>query len=133
MEILIKRLQENAIMPGFVTISDPGMSLFSAVEITLPAGEKTAVSTGVAMAIPVGYIGLIWQSENLHAGHEVEITPKIIDSGSRQELKIELKNNSDTPITIHIGDCIAQVLIQKTEQPNLIEAEELSGLIEEGA
>ena len=81
------------------------------------------VSTGVAMAIPKGYAGLIWDRSSMgvkgihrHAG--------VIDSGYRGEVKVCLHNTTNEPYDIELGDRVAQILIQKIPLFRIQEVEE---------
>lgn len=57
MEILIKRLNPNAKLPVYGREAGPGIDLYTIEDVTIPPGEKKVLSTGISMAMPVGYIG----------------------------------------------------------------------------
>lgn len=126
MEILIKRLDEKAKLPGYASESASGICICSLDEVVIHPRQKNIVSTGVAIAIPVGYVGLIIDKKGCLLGESLEIESNVIDSSFREEIKINYVNNSDEEKTIGAGEKIAQLLIQKAERPMLIEAEELS-------
>jgi dUTP pyrophosphatase len=133
MEILIKRLREDVKLPTYTHVTDPGISLFAGETVTLASGERKLIGTGIAMAIPIGYVGLIWHKDGVPNLSDVTIKAMVVDSGFRKELVIKVKNHSDETIEIPAGACIAQMLIQKIEQPRLIEAEDLSEAAEDVA
>ena len=65
MEILIKRINENAKLPVYSNEAGPGMDLYALGEVSVAPGETVIVQTGVAMAMPVGYVGLIWNQNSI--------------------------------------------------------------------
>jgi dUTP pyrophosphatase len=131
MEILIKRLSEQTKLPAYVHVTDPGISLFAALELHIEPGQRACVPVGAALAIPVGYIGLIWQQEDSSDNRGISVVSKVVDSGFRKEVVIELINISSEKAVITVGKNIAQMIIQKIEQPRLIEAEDLSEAAED--
>ena len=114
----VKLLHDSAKSPTKGNIDDAGWDLYAFETISIPSGATVLVSTGVSMAIPKGYVGLIWDRSSMgvkgvhrHAG--------VIDSGYRGEVKVCLHNTTKEPYHIERGDRIAQMLIQ--EAPNFIQ------------
>ena len=99
---------------------------FYALETTtiLPQERKT-VPTGIRMAIPSGYVGLIWDKSGIALKHGMTTIGGVIDAGYRGEITILLHNLSTQPFTIEKGKKIAQMLIQPVEQKEIIEVPEL--------
>ena len=126
MEILIKRLSEQAVLPVYSSEAGPEIDVHSLGEVTIEPGAKIVVSTGIAIAMPIGYVGLLWNKSGMSVNDAVKVTSGIIDSGYRAEILIEMENAGDEPRAIGAGEKIAQLLIQKVERANLIEAEDLS-------
>ncbi|MCA9354634.1 MAG: dUTP diphosphatase [Candidatus Kaiserbacteria bacterium] len=126
MEILIKRLTEQAKLPAYARSASPGIDLFSQFEVPVEPGAKVAVSTGVAVAIPVGYIGWIKDPKSMAIGHTVTVTAALVDSSYRDEIVLEVTNHSPETKVFAPGDVVARLLIQKVERANIIEAEDLS-------
>lgn len=126
MEILIKRLNEKAKLPNYVSESASGIDIYSLDEIVVQPGQKSVVATGVAIAIPVGYVGIIIDKRGYLLGKSLEIEPSVIDSSFREEIMINYVNHGDEEKVVSAGEKIAQLLVQKAEHPMLIEAEELS-------
>lgn len=126
MEILIKRLNEQAKLPTYGREAGPGIDLSAVEEVTIAAGEKSVISTGVAMAIPVGYVAWVTNLASQSLTEDILVTSRLIDSGHREEILIELHNVSQEPRVIAAGEKIAQLLVQKVHRANLIEAEDLS-------
>ena len=107
-----KLLHDSAKNPTKGHIDDAGWDLYSSETVSIPAGATVLVSTGVAMAIPKSYVGLIWDRSSMgvkgvhrHAG--------VIDSGYRGEVKVCLHNTTKEAYHVERGDRIAQLLIQE--------------------
>lgn len=127
MEILIKRLHEDAKLPAYGREAGPGIDLSSLHEVVIEPGAKARVSTGIAMAMPVGYVGLIWSQDTMTISDPLKVTQGIVDSGYREEIIVELTNTSGATRTIAAGEVIAQLLVQQVHRAHLIEAEDVSG------
>lgn len=100
----------------------------TAVDITLAPGERVLVPTGIAMAVPEGYVALVHPRSGLAAKHGLSIvnTPGTIDAGYRGEVKVLLINH-DVAETIELrrGDRVAQLVFQRVEQAAFAEVETL--------
>lgn len=111
-------------MPARAHHGDAGVDLYSTEDVELAPGHRALVSTGIAVAIPYGMVGLVHPRSGLAArvGLSIVNSPGTIDAGYRGEVKVALINlDPDTPIVIHRGDRIAQLVIQRVELPELIE------------
>jgi dUTP pyrophosphatase len=100
------------------------VDLFSAQDVELAPGERALVPTGIAVAIPVGMVGLVHPRSGLAArvGLSIVNSPGTIDAGYRGEVRISLINlDPAASITIRRGDRIAQLLVQRVELPELVE------------
>lgn len=126
MEILIKRLEQEAKLPVYSREAGPGIDLYAFEAATLAPGERRVIRTGIAMAMPVGYIGLIWNKNSMSAGDPIKVTTAMVDSGFREEITVQITNNGQEEMNINPGDTIAQMLVQQAHHANLIEAEDLS-------
>lgn len=131
MEILIKRLAEQAKLPVYSREAGPGMDLYALDEVTIEPKARAVISTGVAMAMPVGYIGSIADVQGMAADEALKVTPRMVDSGYREEVTVVLTNTGDVPRTIAAGEKVAQLLVQEVHHAKLIEAEDLSGRAED--
>lgn len=125
MKIQIKKINPEAKTPIYAIKNDAGMELYSVEDLIVEPGKILACGTGVAVAIPVGYVGLIWDKSGVAFNGGVKTMGGVIDSSYRGEIKIILTNLSDKNYVIKKGDKIAQMLIQKVEIPDIEEAEEL--------
>ena len=132
MEILIKKLDDQAKLPSYGSEVEPGMNLYSLVEVTIEPGSKAMVSTGVAMAMPVNYVGLIRSQYDMVPEETIKVKVDIVDSGYRDEVIVELTNTGSEARTFAAGELIAHMLVHQVHHAHLIEADELSAP-EEGA
>ena len=125
MDLLIKRVHADAVMPTFAHDTDAGLDLCTPVAVMLKAGERAMLPTGLAMGIPVGYVGLIWDKSGLSNKNGLKSLGGVIDAGYRGEVVVGLLNTSGTDHTFAAGEKIAQILIQKVEHPTIIEVDDL--------
>ena len=125
----IKKLSEEAIIPETAYEGDAGIDLRSLVNITLEPFERALVPTGLAVAIPEGYAGFVLPRSGsaIKQGLSLVNAPGLIDSGYRGELGC-ICINLDPHEAIHIqaGDRIAQLVIMQVENVKLLEVDELS-------
>lgn len=125
MELLVKKLHPNAKMLERSHHDDAGLDIAALESFTLAPGERVAAATGIAVAIPTGYVGLIWDKSSVPFKYGVKSMGGVIDAQYRGEVKVMLINLSSEPITFTAGQKLAQLIIQKIELPTLREAEEL--------
>lgn len=126
--IPLKRLDPDLPIPQRAHRGDAGVDLYSAHDVTIGPGERVLVSTGVAIALPLGTVGLIHPRSGLAAKHGLTIvnTPGTIDADYRGELKVCLLNtDKDTPFEVTRGMRIAQLVVQRVELPDFIEVDDL--------
>jgi dUTP pyrophosphatase len=128
MKIQIKRLDPDLPLPSIATRGDAGIDLLSAEDLYLAPGERAAVSTGIALAIAEGYAGFVQPRSGraLKEGLGLVNSPGLIDAGYRGEIKVIVINHGrDDKIRIRRGDKIAQLVVQKVEQVDLVEVDDL--------
>lgn len=123
--IKIKKLKTDAILPNHAHTGDAGMDMYASENVHVKKGERAKVPTGVAMEIPEGYVGLVWDKSGLSMNHGLKTLGGVIDSGYRGEIMIGIANLSNEDYTIEKGHKVAQMLIQKIETPTIEEMEEL--------
>ena len=114
--IEFKLLHELAQAPKYAHEGDAGADLVCIEDVTLKPGERSLVATGVAIALPPGYVGLVHPRSGLATKHGIGIvnTPGTIDSGYRGELKICLINlDPNESVSLPAGSRIAQLVIQE--------------------
>ncbi len=121
MTIHIKKTSETAKLPSYANPNDAGMDFYANESMIVEAGERKLISTGIAMAIPQGHVGLIWDKSGIATKHGLKTMAGVIDSGYRGEVKILVHNLSSEPYTIEQGNKIAQMLIQPVHQKQIVE------------
>jgi len=127
-EISIKRLDAELPVPSYAHPGDAGADLYSAIELTLDPGERALVPTGIALALPEGYVALVHPRSGLAARHGISVvnSPGTIDAGYRGEVQVCLVNTDPTePFAVRRGDRIAQLVIQRFETATFVEAVDL--------
>ena len=111
----IKLLRQGAILPTYATEGAAGLDLHAALESPrlLPAGERAAIPTGIAIALPAGHEGQVRPRSGLAAKHGISVVnaPGTIDEDYRGELQVLLINLGREPYTIQPGDRIAQLVV----------------------
>ncbi|MDL9947731.1 dUTP diphosphatase [Gordonia sp. ABSL11-1] len=126
--VAVRRLDPGIPLPTRAHPGDAGVDLCSTIDLELAPGRRQLVPTGIAIALPVGTVGLIHPRSGLaaRAGLSIVNTPGTIDAGYRGEIKVCLINlDSAETITIGRGDRIAQLLVQRVELPDFVEVDEL--------
>ena len=122
--LAVVRLDPELPLPTRAHPGDAGVDLFSAADVELAPGHRALVPTGIAVAVPMGMVGLIHPRSGLAArvGLSIVNSPGTIDAGYRGEIKVSLINLDPTePIMIRRGDRIAQLLLHRVELPELVE------------
>ena len=128
MRIEVTRLDPELPLPSYARAGDAGLDLLAAEDQELKPGERAAVPTGIAVAIPEGFAGFVHPRSGraLKEGLGVANAPGTIDAGYRGEIKV-IVVNLDPSEVIHIerGEKIAQLIIQRVEMADLVEVDEL--------
>lgn len=117
-EIPLQLLDPRAVPPTYATQGDAGADLRALEGLTLEPGARALVSTGVAMALPEGYVGLVHPRSGLATKHGITVlnAPGTVDSGYRGEIKVCLLNTDrSAAYTIAEGERIAQLVIQRVD------------------
>jgi dUTP pyrophosphatase len=120
LRVPLHQLDEELPAPSYAREGDAGADLIATTEVLLPCrGGRAVVPTGVAVAIPHGYAGLVVPRSGLAARHGLTClnAPGLIDSGFRGELKVILVNHDpEHDYTVSRGDRVAQLVLVKVEQ-----------------
>lgn len=125
MKLCIKKLDPRAIIPSYALAHDAGLDLYALEDTVIPAQGRAIVRTGVAMAIPQGFVGLVWDRSGLSAKAGLHRMAGVIDAGYRGEIKIVLLNTTAEDYRIAAGDKAAQLLIQPVAHAEVFETETL--------
>ena len=128
LDVQIVRLDADLPAPAYAHPGDAGADLLTTVDVTLLPGERAMVPTGIALALPDGYVALVHPRSGLAARHGLSIVnaPGTIDAGYRGEVKVMLINHDPvTPVELRRGDRIAQLVVQRFERARFVEVAEL--------
>lgn len=126
--LAVRRLRPGAVLPVRQHAGDAGLDLCCVAPVRLGPGERASVPTGLAVAIPEGYAGLVTPRSGLAARHGLTLvnTPGVIDAGYRGELRVLLLNTDrETAFEAAAGERIAQLLLVPVALPVV---EEVSSL-----
>lgn len=118
---------QEGFLPNYAQPGDAGADLRSRIAVSVPAHGRVLVPTGVSIALPDGYVGLVHPRSGLAHKHGITVlnAPGTVDAGYRGEIAVNLYNSTDDDFAIEIGDRIAQLVIQQVERAHFIEVERL--------
>lgn len=118
---------DDAYLPIYAQPGDAGADLRSRVAAVVPAMGRCLVPTGVSIALPNGYVGLVHPRSGLAHKNGITVlnTPGTIDAGYRGEISVNLYNSTDQDFTVEPGDRIAQLIVQKFEVAQFVRVETL--------
>ena len=130
LQVLITRLDAELPLPQYAKGGDAGADIYSRIDFTLAPGERILVPTGIAIALPDGYVALVHPRSGLAIKHGVTMVnaPGTVDAAYRGELQCILINHDPKEsISFKRGDRIAQLVFQRVERAQFIEVEHLPG------
>jgi dUTP pyrophosphatase len=127
--VQFRKLRPDAVVPRYMTEAAAGLDLAAAVDapVVLAPGDRAAVPTGLAMALPEGYEGQVRPRSGaaLKQGLTVVNAPGTIDSDYRGEVCVLLINLGREPVEIQSGDRVAQLVVAPVARAELVEVDEL--------
>lgn len=132
LQVQLKMLDPGLEAPSYAHPGDAGADLRAREDVVLQPGERKLVPTGVAIALPEGFVALIHPRSGLATKHGLTIVnaPGTVDAGYRGEIAVTLLNTDATQtIELRRGDRIAQMVIQRVEHAQFIPVSELSGSV----
>ena len=127
-ELPVIRLRDDASLPQGAYPGDAGLDLVACEQIELGPGKRGVVRTGIAVAIPEGYAGLVIPRSGLALEYGISLvnTPGLIDSGYRGELRvIALNTDRERPFTVEAGMRIAQLVVTPAPEVDVVLLDEL--------
>ncbi len=125
----VQRVREGAVLPSYASAGAAGLDLRAVLDAprTVAPGERVAIPTGLAFALPPGYEGQVRARSGLARNHGIALVnaPGTIDSDYRGEVQVLLINLGQEPWTVQPGDRIAQLVIARYERVTLDEVTSL--------
>lgn len=124
LDVQIVRLDAGLPVPSYAHPGDAGADLRTTVDLELAPGERALVPTGLAVALPAGYVALVHPRSGLAARHGLSIVnaPGTVDAGYRGEIKVMLINHDPREsLRLARGDRIAQLVVQRYERARFVE------------
>jgi dUTP pyrophosphatase len=127
MKIPVLKLDPELPTPQRAHPGDAGVDLYAREATRLEPDAWAAVATGVAVAIPEGYVGLVAPRSGLAARHGISVVngPGVVDAGYRGEVKVVLINHGSEPVMLARGERIAQLVVVPVATPELEPTSEL--------
>lgn len=116
MQLPVKLLSPSAQLPTYAHATDAGMDLYADEASVIQPGARAIIKTGIALAIPAGYVGLVWDKSGLATKTGITTLAGVIDAGYRGEVLIAVLNTSTGQYAVQAGQKIAQLLIQPVQQ-----------------
>lgn len=129
-QVLVHRLDPELPLPSYAHPGDAGLDLVARDEVTVAPAGRAVVATGVAIALPAGYVGLVHPRSGLARKHGITVlnAPGTVDAGYRGELQVILVNTDPAEaFTVRRGDRVAQLVIQEVARADLVEVDTLPG------
>ncbi|NND84402.1 MAG: dUTP diphosphatase [Acidimicrobiia bacterium] len=126
-QITVQRLDQGLPLPTRAHAGDAGLDLRASESVSLDPGARSLVPTGLAVAIPEGYAGLVVPRSGLAVRHGIGVVngPGLIDAGYRGELKVILVNHGEEPVSFDRGERIAQLVVVPVLVGEVVEVDEL--------
>lgn len=128
MKLLIKKINENAIIPQYAHHNDSGLDLYAVEDISIPKGEVRLIKTGITIELPSNTEAQVRPRSGLalKSGITVLNTPGTIDEGYRGEVGVILINHGNSVFEVKQGMKIAQMVVMPVIRVEVEEVEELS-------
>lgn len=119
------KLTPTATAPHYVHAGDAGMDLYACAAVSILPQQRALIPTGIALAIPQGYVGLVWDKSGLATKAGLTTLAGVIDASYRGEIQIAIYNTGVEPYQVEVGKKIAQLLIQPIAAAELTEVTDL--------
>ena len=128
MQLKIKKLNPDAILPSYAREGDAGLDLFAVKSLVIAPGTSALVPTGIAIELPSGTEAQVRPRSGLALKHAITVlnTPGTVDEGYRGEVGVILINHGTSAFNVHAGMKIAQMVVSPRIQVAVVEAAELS-------
>ncbi|MBW3022954.1 dUTP diphosphatase [Candidatus Woesearchaeota archaeon] len=124
MKVQVQRIGDTE-LPRYSKKGDAGLDLCSAEETILKPNEKKIIRTGIKIAIPEGYVGLIWDRSGIAAKNGIHTMAGVVDSGYRGEICVVMKNLGEEEFRVTKNMRICQMVIQPVLRADIEESDSL--------
>lgn len=125
MQVKISKIHPDAVIPTYAHSGDAGVDLYNVEAFEIEPGERKSIRLGIAIEIPKGYVGLMWDKSGLSHKYGIKTFGGVIDSGYRGEIRAGLINTSNKFFKFEKGQKVAQLLFQKVSRVKFKEVKEL--------
>ncbi|MCC6198768.1 dUTP diphosphatase [Candidatus Nomurabacteria bacterium] len=129
MQLNIKKLHPDATLPTKGHPGDAGIDFYTLEEVVFAPRAQMRVPTGIALEIPDGHVGLVWDKSSISFNNHLKIMGGVIDAGFRGEFVASLVNMSEDTQVLKKGQKFTQMLIQKFEDCDIVEVDALSDTV----
>jgi len=126
MILKVKKVDPRAKLPTHGHPGDAAMDLYCLENVIFAPGKQERVRTGIATEIPEGHVGLIWDKSSISFNLGLKIMGGVIDASFRGEIVASLLNTSDKEVLLESGQKFTQMIIQRFEHLDIVEADSLS-------
>lgn len=121
-----QRLIPEARLPVVSQPGDVAADLYAAAAVTIPARGRALVPTGLILELPPGYRASIRSRSGLSLRHGLEAGAGLIDNAYRDEVGVLLYNHGDVDHAVAVGDRIAQICVERYEEPSFVEVAQVA-------
>ena len=129
MKLKVKKLHKDAKLPTHGHPGDAGVDLYALEDVRFSPGKQERVRTGIAVEIPEGYVGLIWDKSRISFNLGLKMMGGVVDAGYRGEIIMNFLNTSDKEVLLPKDHKAAQMLVQKFEHCDILEVNELTDTV----
>ena len=129
MQLQVKKLNTEAKLPTNGHPGDAGMDFYAVEDTVFLPHEQKKIGSGMAIEIPPGFVGLIWDKSSVSFNQGLKSVGGVIDAGYRGEIIFSMYNMTDKQQEIKKGNKIAQLIIQKFESCDIVEVNDLTDTV----
>src|SRR3989344_3793772 len=126
MQLKVKKVDPSAKLPTHGHPGDAGVDLYALENVVFAPGKQERVRTGIAVEIPEGHVGLIWDKSSISFNLGLTLMGGVIDSRFRGEIVASLLNTSGKEVMLEKGQKFAQMIVQRFEHMDIQEVGEIS-------
>ncbi|MEK7140227.1 MAG: dUTP diphosphatase [Patescibacteria group bacterium] len=129
MKLKVKKLDKDAKLPTHGHPGDAGLDFYALEEVVFASGAQMRVHTGIALEIPEGHVGLVWDKSRVSFNKSLKIMGGVIDASFRGEFVASMVNLSKETQVLEKGEKFTQMIVQKFEHCDILAVEELTDTV----